>query len=143
VRVRGLTKAYAGVTVLHDVDLRSRGRGARAARGERRGKSTLIKILSGVVRADAGTVEVDGRPVEITTPRSATDQGIATLHQELAIVPGLSVAENVLLGQRPPQAGGRVRWRELERRARELLAEVGQSLDVRRTPAGSPPSAAP
>jgi ABC-type sugar transport system ATPase subunit len=107
------------------------------------GKSTLIKILSGVVRADAGTVEVDGRPVEITTPRSATDQGIATLHQELAIVPGLSVAENVLLGQRPPQAGGRVRWRELERRPASCSPRSASRSTCGRTPAGSPPSAAP
>jgi ABC-type sugar transport system ATPase subunit len=130
--LRGLTKAYGGVTVLRDVDLDVAAGEVHALLGENgAGKSTLIKILSGVVAPDAGSVEIAGVPAGHLTPHRAAELGVATLHQELAVVPGLSVAENVLLGRRPPQRLGRIRWRALEARAREILDGLGQHLDVR------------
>jgi ABC-type sugar transport system ATPase subunit len=132
-RARGLTKRYGDATVLDHVDLDVGAGEVRALLGENgAGKSTLIKILAGVVRPDAGAVEIDGRPVVLHDARSSQAAGIATLHQELQIVPGLSVAENVLLGHRGHQRLGVVRWRSLEARAAELLGLLDQDLDPRR-----------
>ena len=132
VAVAGLTKRYGGVTVLDHVDLSVRWGEVRALLGENgAGKSTLIKILSGVVRADGGTVTLNDQPVDIHSAHAAQELGIATLHQELAIVPGLSVAENIFLGQRKAQTFGVVRWRTLRREAEALLDSLGQHLNVR------------
>jgi ABC-type sugar transport system ATPase subunit len=131
IAVAGLTKRYGGVTVLDHVDLEVRPGEVRALLGENgAGKSTLIKILSGVVRADDGVVRLGGEPVEIPTAHAARELGIATLHQELAIVPGLSVAENIFLGQQTAQTLGVVRWASLRRQAEALLESLGQHLDV-------------
>ncbi|MFM8531324.1 MAG: sugar ABC transporter ATP-binding protein [Ilumatobacteraceae bacterium] len=132
VAVEGLTKRYGGVTVLDHVDLQVRAGVVRALLGENgAGKSTLIKILSGVVRSDEGTVTLDGSPVEIHSAHAAQELGVATLHQELAIVPGLSVAENIFLGQKRAQTLGVVRWGRLRRDAQDILASLGQRLNVR------------
>ena len=132
VAVAGLTKRYGGVTVLDAVDLAVRQGEVRALLGENgAGKSTLIKILSGVVRADGGTVTLDDLTVDIHSAHAAQELGVATLHQELAIVPGLSVAENIFLGQQRAQTLGVVRWRHLRRDAEELLSSLGQRLNVR------------
>lgn len=134
--ISGLTKSYGGVTVLDHVDLTVGAGEVRALLGENgAGKSTLIKILSGVVSRDEGEVRLAGVAVDISNAHDARDIGIATLHQEVAIVPGLSVAENIMLGHRSDDTVrtstlGVVRWREIRRRSRELLAELGQDLDV-------------
>jgi ABC-type sugar transport system ATPase subunit len=126
----GLTKQYGDATVLRDVDLRIQPGEVRALLGENgAGKSTLIKILAGVVKADGGSFAVNGQLVIASDARSSQAAGIATLHQELQIVPGLSVAENVLLGHRTHSRLGKVTWRSMEQRAAELLGRVGQSVD--------------
>ncbi|MFN3216780.1 MAG: sugar ABC transporter ATP-binding protein [Acidimicrobiales bacterium] len=130
---RALTKSYGGVTVLDRVDIALAPGEVRALLGENgAGKSTLIKILSGVVRPDRAEIRLDDEPADISGPREAMAAGIATLHQELSIVPGLSVAENVLLGQKTPTRFGKVRWRELARRAEDLFDQLGHPMDVRR-----------
>jgi ABC-type sugar transport system ATPase subunit len=130
---RGLTKRYGESTVLDSVDLLIGAGEVRALLGENgAGKSTLIKILAGVVKPDAGTVSIDGHAVTITDARSSQEAGIATLHQELQVVPGLSVAENVLLGHREYQRAGVVQWSTLNDRATALLASVGQHINPRR-----------
>lgn len=130
---RGLTKQFGGVTVLHDVDLELAAGRVHALLGENgAGKSTLIKILSGVLRPDSGSVEIAGAAVELHTPAAALHHGIATLFQEVSIVPGLSVAENIFLGRPSPRRFGLVDFGELNRRATELLARLGQRLDVGR-----------
>ena len=128
----GLTKRYGGTTVLDSVSLTLGAGEVRALLGENgAGKSTLIKILSGVVRSDGGHVEIEGRRVAIHRPADAVAHGIATLHQEVSIVPGLSVAENIGLGHPYPTRWGAVRWRELEAWARGWLATLDQDLDLR------------
>ncbi|SVB29414.1 uncharacterized protein METZ01_LOCUS182268, partial [marine metagenome] len=92
------------------------------------GKSTLIKVIGGVYRADEGTYLVDGKPNVVSDPRSAVDAGIRIVHQELELVPDLSVAENVFFGRLPVRGGIRVDWRRLEQDTRAALDQVG--LDV-------------
>jgi ABC-type sugar transport system ATPase subunit len=132
VAVHGLTKRYGGTTVLDAVSLEVRPGEIRALLGENgAGKSTLIKILSGVVRSDGGTIEVAGHPVVLNKPADAAVHGIAPLHQELSIVPGLSVAENIVLGHPYPTRFARVKWRALDRQAGALLELLGQDLPLR------------
>ena len=102
------------------------------------GKSTLMNIVSGVLQPDAGRMEWAGSPVVVRNPRAAQDLGISFVHQELALVPQLSIAENVFLGRHPswriglPRLGlPMVKWSEMRERARELLAELGHDVDPR------------
>ncbi|HWV87396.1 MAG TPA: sugar ABC transporter ATP-binding protein [Capillimicrobium sp.] len=123
--LEGVRKSYGGVEVLHGIDLEARaGEVVALAGANGAGKSTLINILSGAVPRDAGRILLDGEELALRTPREAQDHGIRTVHQELSLVPDLTVAENVLLGALPAR-GGLVSWRRAERRARELLERAG------------------
>jgi ABC-type sugar transport system ATPase subunit len=92
------------------------------------GKSTLGKVIGGVVRPDDGEMYVDGRPVKYTTPRDARSDGIATIAQELALAPAMSVMENVFLGIEPRRAGV-VSKREMRKQYAELIIRSGFDLD--------------
>jgi ABC-type sugar transport system ATPase subunit len=131
VQMRGISKAYPGVVALSDVDF-AIGRGeVRALLGKNgAGKSTLVKILAGVERPDEGSILMDGAPVALRTPMDGIKAGIATVHQELSVVPELSIAENVFLG-RWPKRGGSVDWRAMEREAHAALEVLGLDLDPR------------
>lgn len=131
--LRGLTKQYGDAIVLSNVDMDIAPGEVRALLGENgAGKSTTIKIISGVVRPTAGTIAVVGAPLSISSARDADQHGISTLHQELAIAPGLSVAENVSLGRSAGKRFGLVRWRELNRIAREVFHDLDFDIDVTR-----------
>ena len=100
--VRGLTKHYAGVHALTDADLTIRSGEVRALLGRNgAGKSTVIRLLSGVEIADTGTVRIDGQELGEGGVRRAVELGVQTVHQELSLVPQLSVAENMFLGAWP------------------------------------------
>ena len=130
--LRNVVKAFSGVRVLADVDFDVRAGEVHALVGENgAGKSTLMNIVSGVTAPDAGEMRWQGMPVRPRSPREAQRLGIAFVHQELALVPQLSAAENIFLG-RHPAGRGWVRWGEIDRRARALLAELGQPIDPRR-----------
>ena len=72
------------------------------------GKSTLMSVLYGLYKPDAGEILIDGQPVEISSPSAAIDLGIGMVHQHFMLVPVMTVAENIVLGQEPTQAGGRL-----------------------------------
>jgi ABC-type sugar transport system ATPase subunit len=128
-RIRGVTKAFPGVHALAGVDLDIFPGEVHVLLGENgAGKSTLMKILSGSMRADSGSIELHGRAVSMTSPRIARDAGIAIIHQELALVPQLSVAENVYLG-RAPTRFGMLDHGQMVRRAAALLAQLGAHID--------------
>jgi len=130
--LEGITKSFSGVRVLDHVDFEVRAAEVHAVIGENgAGKSTLMNIVSGVIAADAGRMLWEGLPLRLAGPRDAQERGIAFVHQELALVPQLSAAENIFLG-RHPAARGWVRWREIHDRAAELLRELGEDLDPRR-----------
>lgn len=99
---RHLTKRYPGVQALDQVDFHLNTGEVRALLGKNgAGKSTLIKIFSGAVAPDEGTLTLDGQPVHFHEPADARRHGIATIYQELSLVPDLSVAENIMLGRWP------------------------------------------
>ena len=130
--LRGISKWFSGVRVLAGVDFDVRAGEVHALVGENgAGKSTLMNVASGIVAADAGQMLWEGQPVRPRSPREAQELGIAFVHQELALAPQLSAAENIFLG-RHPAGGGWVRWREIHERARELLNGLGHNIDPRR-----------
>ena len=99
IEIRGLVKTYPGVVALDGADVSIPGANVLGLLGKNgAGKSTLIKVLAGAVQPDSGEVLVDGEPIGIHDPHAAAGLGFAFVHQELADVPNLSVAENVLLG---------------------------------------------
>jgi ABC-type sugar transport system ATPase subunit len=129
VELRDISKSFGGTHALEGVSL-SVGRGSiHALVGENgAGKSTLGKIIAGVHAPDAGQLLLEGEPVRFHSPRDAISRGVILIAQELAILPSLTVAENVFLGVEPRQAGFQ-RRRELRRKYRELAASVGFELD--------------
>jgi ribose transport system ATP-binding protein len=127
--MRGIRKVFPGVVALDHVDFELRAGEVHVLLGENgAGKSTLMKILSGAYRRDAGDVFLDGRAATIASPRDAQALGIATIYQELSLVPQLTVAENILLGHEPSRAGV-IDRRALGEAARRSLEEVGLSID--------------
>lgn len=129
----GLSKAYDGLPALRDVTLHLEAGRVHALMGENgAGKSTLIKLIAGVVRADTMQVMCDGTSVAIASPADATRAGFRVIHQELNIVPQLSVAENIQLGRPfPRRLGLLVDWRQLKDRARAALEFLGAAhIDV-------------
>jgi len=120
---RGLAKAFGPVQVLRGVDLQVRAGQIHAVLGENgAGKSTLMGILAGVLQPDAGELRLDDQSVRWSTPRIAERSGIAMVHQELSLIPGLSVAENIVLGAEPVGLCGWLHRQEMEIRARRALS---------------------
>jgi ribose transport system ATP-binding protein len=125
-----VSKAYPGVLANDRVSLRLMGGRIHGLMGENGcGKSTLIRILSGVHPPDSGEIRHRGQPVSMTTPTEARRHGVATVFQEFSIVRSLSVAENVFLGRWPRTALGLIDWAKMRRRSREVLAELEIVLD--------------
>jgi len=123
--VRGATKAFAGVQALKGVDLSVRAGEVHCVLGQNgAGKSTLIKILSGVYVPDEGEFSWLGEKVTIAGPTEALGMGIATMYQELDVVDGLTIAENIFLGHELAVAGY-LKAGEANRRTRELLKRLG------------------
>jgi ribose transport system ATP-binding protein len=123
--VRGVVKEFPGVRALDGVDLSVEAGEVHCVLGQNgAGKSTLIKVLSGAHRPDAGTVEWQGGPVSFGTPVAALRAGLATIYQELDLVDGLTVAENIVLGHEP-SAYGFSRRGAANATARTLLARLG------------------
>ncbi len=127
----GVHKRYGGVHALRGVHLDVRAGEVHALVGENgAGKSTIINVLAGAVRRDEGRVTFEGREVDFRSPAESQAAGIAVIHQELATLPALSVAENLFMGRMPTRGGWLDRGAMLGR-ARELLAEVGLDVDPR------------
>ncbi|WP_246082464.1 sugar ABC transporter ATP-binding protein [Rubellimicrobium rubrum] len=140
-QMTGIQKAFAGIPALREASLRILPGEVHALVGQNgAGKSTLIKILTGVYRRDAGEVLWQGRPVDLRSPRDAQGVGIATIYQELTLVPQRTVTENIVLGYEPRTRWGAIDWRAADARAREVLSRFGIELDLHRA-LGSYPTA--
>ncbi|MFZ4894881.1 sugar ABC transporter ATP-binding protein [Plantibacter sp. Mn2098] len=123
--VRGLTKSFAGVQALKGVDLDIVPGEVHCVLGQNgAGKSTLIKTLSGVHQPDGGEIVWQGETISITDPIAALGLGIATMYQELDVVDGLTVAENIFLGHEYATAGVTNR-RTTNKRAKEIMTRLG------------------
>jgi len=128
--VHAIEKSFPGVKALDGVSLQVAAGEVHALLGENgAGKSTLLKILSGAQAQDKGELRFDGVALDRTdTPLKRQEAGIVTIHQEFNLVPEMSVAENMFLGREPCRYG-LIDWRAMRRRAREILSDLGLSLD--------------
>jgi len=123
--MHGIVKEFPGVRALDGVDLDVRAGEVHCLLGQNgAGKSTLIKVLAGAHQPDAGSITWDGTPVHLGNPQAAMAHGIATMYQELDLVPGLTVADNVFLGRERARLG-LTRPAQANRTATELLTRLG------------------
>lgn len=135
-KMRGISKYFAGVTALEGVDLTVDSGEVHALVGANgAGKSTLMKILSGAYVKSKGSIVLEGKEVDITSPQEAMQHGIVTVYQEVdvAIVPSLSVAENIMMNYIAiDQPTAFMNWKKIKQSAAESLKEVGIAIDLNR-----------
>ncbi|MCY4464703.1 MAG: sugar ABC transporter ATP-binding protein [Chloroflexi bacterium] len=130
--MRGISKSFAGVQALKNVSFRCQAGLVYGLVGENgAGKSTLMKILAGAYKADAGEIIYKGMPRETASTGEIIDSGISIIYQELALVPQMSVAENIFLGREPRNRLGILDLGQLHARSNELLSRLGVALDTR------------
>ncbi|MGH6991496.1 MAG: ATP-binding cassette domain-containing protein, partial [Stellaceae bacterium] len=128
--LRGISKSFGGVAALSDVDFTLDEGEIHGLVGENgAGKSTMMKIIAGVHAAYEGRMQLAGRPVSFTSARDARDAGIGMVHQELSLVPQLTVAENVFLGAQPVTRFGAIDWPRMRRDAARELESLGIDVD--------------
>ncbi|MSU89324.1 ATP-binding cassette domain-containing protein [Rhodobacteraceae bacterium 2CG4] len=128
----GITKTFPGVKALSDVALALYPGEVTALVGENgAGKSTIVKILTGIYQPDAGAITLAGKPVQFPTAQHATDAGITAIHQETVLFDDLSVAENIFIGHAPRTRWGLIDWPALRARATEILGRIDADLDPR------------
>ncbi|MCX7304132.1 MAG: sugar ABC transporter ATP-binding protein [Hyphomicrobiales bacterium] len=133
VSARGISKSFAGIEVLRDVDLDLAKGEIHALLGENgAGKSTFAKILAGIHLPTRGTLSLDGRTIEVSSPVAAQKLGITLIHQEPISFPDLSVAENLVLGRSEDGWFSRVPWAEMTIEAQRSMDLLGVHIDVAR-----------
>lgn len=133
---KGLSKSFSGVTVLKDVEISLRPGVVTAVAGENgAGKSTLMKLLTGVYQPDSGEIYLRGKSVKFLNIRKSIQSGISIIHQELNLLPHLTVTENLFLGREELGMFGYLLSDEMNNKARYWLDQVDQSFDVE-TPVG-------
>ena len=135
-QLQAIVKRFPGVLALNNVGLDVVPGEVHALLGENgAGKSTLIKVISGVYRPDAGTIQIDGRPVDIRTPHDAQALGISTIYQEFTLAPDMTVAENIFLGREPlrVRALSIVDRKALIRQTRDVLGSLDLQIDPEAT----------
>lgn len=128
-QLTGGTVRFGADAAIDGVDFRLFAGEVHSLMGENgAGKSTLIKAVTGAIPLDEGVLTLAGETVRFATPHEAQQAGISTVYQEIDLLPNVSVAENIALG-REPRRMGRIDWREMRRRARDVLADLGLDID--------------
>lgn len=129
--LKGISKTFPGVKALSDVNIDLRAGEVLGLCGENgAGKSTLMKILTGIYTADpGGEIWLNGEKVEVANPNHARDLGLSIIHQELNIVPDLTVAQNLYLGRKGSTKAGFINDRLMEKQAKELFDRLGMNID--------------
>jgi rhamnose transport system ATP-binding protein len=129
-RLTNVSKSFAGLRALQGVSFELRAGEVHALIGENgAGKTTLIKMITGALTSDEGTLEIDGQLISQNDPVQAHKLGIAAIYQQPALFPDLTVAENIALGREPSGGWRRIRWRQRRIQARQLLDRVGARID--------------
>lgn len=126
--MKGISKSFPGVNALQDINLivkKGEVHGLLGANGA--GKSTLMKVLSGVIQPDEGEILFQGERVSFSSPLAAQQKGIAIIHQELSLVPALSIAENIFLGRLFGKSHN-IDWKQVNQQAAALLKQIGTNL---------------
>src|SRR5215216_3630135 len=130
VTMQGIAKSFPGVVALEGVDFSLRKGEIHALMGENgAGKSTLIKILTGVEQPDKGTIELEGKPVQVRSPQHSQELGISTVYQEVNLCTNISVAENIMLGHEPYRFGS-IHWKKMNDLASQAIKRLGIQVDV-------------
>lgn len=125
IELENITKSFAGIHALTDVHFDLHEGEVHALCGENgAGKSTLMRVLGGELRPDAGRILIDGEETRLTGPTDAIRRGISVIHQEMALAPDLTVAENICLGDLPVA----INWRRLNAKAKALIDRLGFSI---------------
>ncbi|WP_170415985.1 sugar ABC transporter ATP-binding protein [Ruegeria atlantica] len=126
----GITKTFPGVRALSDVSLKLYPGKVTALIGENgAGKSTVVKVLTGIYQPDEGDIRIAGEPVRFPTPQSAESAGVTAIHQETVLFDELSVAENIFLGHAPKGRFGLIDKSAMTTRASDLLSSIGAKID--------------
>jgi ABC-type sugar transport system ATPase subunit len=124
-RLEGIVKVFPGVRALDGVDFEVLPGEVHALLGENgAGKSTLMKVLAGMYQPDSGKIFITGRQVHMVSPLEAKRQGVVLIHQELSLVPEMSAAENIYLGELPRKSFGRVDWKTVYARSDDILERL-------------------
>jgi ribose transport system ATP-binding protein len=130
--LKNVSKSFGGVSALRDVDFTIARGEIHGLVGENgAGKSTMMKIIAGVHHDFQGQMLLDGREVRFRNPHDSLSVGIGMVHQELSVVPDLTVAENVFLGKQPTRAVGIIDWAGMAKAARRQIASLGLDIDPR------------
>jgi len=128
-QMSGIEKRFAGVHALKGVDFELESGEVHALLGENgAGKSTLMKILAGIYPVDEGEIFIEGNKVSINSVKDAQALGISIIHQEISLVPHLSVAENIFLGKEPVTKTGWIDWKKMIEETRKTLQQFGLEL---------------
>lgn len=132
-KAENITKIYPGTKALDNITVEFESGKVHAFIGKNgSGKSTLVKIFAGAIQPTEGSFYLDNEKITLQTPQDAIDRGIATVYQELSLIPGLTVAENILMG-RLPMKGRLIDWKETYRQAESLLKEYQVEVPVKET----------
>jgi rhamnose transport system ATP-binding protein len=129
-RLSGIAKSFPGVKALQGVDLSLHAGQVTALIGENgAGKSTIVKVLTGIYQPDEGVIEMDGTPVTFATAQDAAAAGVTAIHQETVLFDDLTVAENIWLGHAPRNRWGLIDWKAMREGAARLLASIHATLN--------------
>ncbi|MFZ5910732.1 MAG: sugar ABC transporter ATP-binding protein [Chloroflexota bacterium] len=130
VKMSEITKSFPGVMALENVDYSLKRGEIHALVGENgAGKSTLIKVLTGVEQPDNGTIELDGKLIQVRSPQHSQELGISTVYQEVNLCTNISVAENIMLGHEPYRFGS-IDWQKMNELANKAIVRLGIDVDV-------------
>lgn len=130
-KMNDITKSFPGVKALKGVSLELRKGEVHALLGENgAGKSTLMKCLAGIHAIDGGSIELDGKPVRMTSPMDSMRYGISVIHQELVLAEQLTVADNIFMGQEPVNRLGFINKRKINENCDQILQSLGADFNA-------------
>lgn len=131
--MQGIAKSFGGVHALKGINFKLKKGEIHALLGENgAGKSTLIKVLGGIHKPDHGDIFIDGEKVNIESVQDARSYGIGIIHQEIVLVPYLSIAENIFLGREPKNSLGLKDIKHINEQSQKMLEKLGLQIDVRK-----------